>query len=582
MSLYSLVPLVSCIVLAVLASAILTRDSARATNRIAAALVAGATVWSFCEVLWNTGTDPRLVLVLVKASSLGWVWIGPLTLHLFLELTGRPMPRVRRSLPALYCVSAGFLAVDWATPWIHPRVMRADWGWAYALGPAYPWFYVFTVTCLALALRAAARAYRTAPSPGEREQARWVSIGIFIPLVVGSATDGLLPLAGVQVPRFGTASFAVLAFLILWSSHRYGYSVLATGDFASEILETLPDGVAMLRLDGTVYSANGAMARLVGAEPTALVGLRLTDRLSEPLHPTGEPAERQCQLATLSGRRVPVAISSALLRDKRGSPLGLVLVVRDLAEVVSLRDRLILARRLAAVGELAAGIAHEINNPLAFVRANLSLLRQHWAALGVGIEKAGSAAVGDVLAEGEELLDESLEGVDRASAIVRDVRGLAHGGSRARAIHDVHDLLEGVLRMAAPQLRRCATVEKHYGETAPVSCAPEELQQVFLNLVLNAGQAIADSGTIRIVTERMRDLVVVHVEDDGCGIESENLERIFDPFFTTKAVGEGTGLGLGIAYGIVRNHGGYVAVASRPGSGTRVSVHLPVAASPAA
>jgi signal transduction histidine kinase len=113
-----------------------------------------------------------------------------------------------------------------------------------------------------------------------------------------------------------------------------------------------------------------------------------------------------------------------------------------------------------------------------------------------------------------------------------------------------------------------------------VRCAPQELQQVFLNLVLNAAQATRERGTIRISTRLDGQQAVVRVEDDGCGIAPEHLDRIFDPFFTTKPVGEGTGLGLGIAHGIVRSHGGEIRVASRPGEGSRFDVHLPIDADP--
>jgi len=159
---------------------------------------------------------------------------------------------------------------------------------------------------------------------------------------------------------------------------------------------------------------------------------------------------------------------------------------------------------------------------------------------------------------------------------VRDVRGLARGGGGRRELADLRSLVDGVLRMAAPQLRERIRVERRFEATAPVRCAPQELQQVFLNLVLNAAQAIAERGTIRIATERQDDQVVVHVDDDGCGISPEHLDRIFDPFFTTKAAGEGSGLGLGIAHGIVRSHGGEIRVESQPGRGSRFSVHLPI------
>ena len=575
---YVLIPLVACIVSAMLASGLLARNLPDSRNRLAALIVSGAAFWAFCEVLWNTHSDPDTVLWLVRASALGWVCIGPLTLHLFLNLTDAAAPRTRQALPVLYAIGAVFLVLDWTTPWIHPSVERTSWGWAYSLGPAYPFFYAFTMSNVAVALWIGFGSFRRSASPGERAQAVWVMVGLFAPLSIASMTDGVLPYLGVQVPRLGTASFVVLGGTIFWSFYRYGYSLLAPGDFAREILEMLPEGVAMLRLDGSVRRGNGALAKLLECRPEQLTGLRLTDHLEPPeaAADLAATSDRQCELRTLGGRRTPVAVASTLLRDRRGSALGHVLVVRDLAEITSLRHGLLLSGRLAAVGELAAGIAHEINNPLAFARANLSLLREHFEAFGSSLEKADAPGIASaLLAEGEELIDESLEGVDRAAAIVRDVRGLAHAGSRRREFADLNVLLDGVLRMAAPQLRRHATVHKEWGVLPPVMCVPQELQQVFLNLVMNASHAIGTAGCIRLTSRAEGDCVVVEVEDDGGGIAPEILEKIFNPFFTTKPVGEGTGLGLSLAYGIVRKHGGEITVESEPGRRTRFSVRLP-------
>jgi PAS domain S-box-containing protein len=575
---YVLVPLFACIGSAVFASAILSRDPSVRANRLAAFLIAGAGFWAFCEVVWQAQSEPAAVLTWVRASALGWVWTGPLALHLLLEINGEPLPRVRRVLPYLYGVSTLFVFVDWFTPWIHPAVVRASWGWSYELGPAFVLFYMHTVAGLVGALAIGWRTFHRSLSPGERAQARWLTGGILVPLFVASLTDGLLPLVGVHVPHFGTASFAVLGAVIAWSFYRYGYSLLAPGTFAGDILEALPDGVAMLRLDGCIRSANDAMARLLGGEPSRLPGLRLADRLVGLRGDLNEElADRQCEIVTESGGREPVSISSAAVNDRQGNEIGWVVMARDLRELVSLRNRLLLSGRLAAVGELAAGIAHEINNPLAYLRANLNLLRQHWDALAGKLEKTPSSEESsELLVEGAEMIDESLEGVERAAAIVRDVRGLAHAGRKQWEPADLNGLIDGVLRMAAPQLRDHVRLEKRYGNRPQVFCAPQELQQVFLNLVLNAGQAVGRSGTIRVITEGEPSAVNVRVEDDGCGIPEDAISRIFDPFFTTKPVGKGTGLGLGIAYEIVRRHGGEITVTSEPGRGSCFCVRLPV------
>jgi signal transduction histidine kinase len=209
-------------------------------------------------------------------------------------------------------------------------------------------------------------------------------------------------------------------------------------------------------------------------------------------------------------------------------------------------------------------------------------LHQHWKELGGLLEKSEISDLSkELLLEGTDMIEESLEGVDRAAAIVRDVKGLAHSGGGRNTMSDLNNLLDGVLRMAAPQLRSRVIVEKNYGVLPLIACAPQELQQVFLNLVINAEQSIAANGLIRIRTEAQPHAVRVWIQDDGCGIPPELLDRIFDPFFTTKPVGEGTGLGLGIAHEIVRNHGGELRIDTTSESGTTFCVTLPIEIEPA-
>ena len=562
---YLLLPLAACVTCAMLAVAILARDSRHRTNRLGALLMLGVSLWAACEVIWNASSDPDLVLWLVRISSIGWVAIGPAALHLFADLTQSRSSRVYRLLPFLYALSALFLVVDLATPWMHTAVVRTSWGWGYRFGPAYPLFYLFTVACLGGAIALGVRDLTGEDAPGERRQAHVLMAGLGVPLVVASITDGLLPLLGWQPPRLGTASFTVLGMAVAWGVVRHGYSLLAPGDFASEILDTLPDGVALLRLDGRVRSANRGLGRLVGLAPEDLEQRPIGEWLHG--HSLAAHAEHEASLSTPNGV-VPVSVSSAPLHDKQGEPIGLVLVLRDLREVMGLRSRLITSGRLAAVGQLAAGIAHEINNPIAYVNANLCALR----------DLVDGRADGKAPAEAHELIDESLEGIQRVAAIVRDVKSFSHPGAPERRAVDVAELLDAVLRVAAPQLRYGRPVVRRYGATVPpVLGDPQELQQVFLNLVVNAGQAVRGDQEIRLVTRHENDRVVVLVEDDGCGIAEEMLESVFDPFFTTKRVGEGTGLGLSIAYEIVRRHGGALSVQSALGSGTRFRVELPTA-----
>jgi two-component system NtrC family sensor kinase len=577
MTLYLLIPLTAAVASAALASAIFIRDPAQRANRLAACMVAGVTLWSLCEVLWNLQSDADAARIFLRLSALGWVFIGPLSFDLMREITGESRPGHRRTSGSLYAIAAMFLWAAWFTPWMQPEMVATSWGWGYEVGGLHLVYLAFTIACIGVGLNFGRRAYRTA-SPGERGQALYVGGGILVPLIVASATDALLPLFGFQPPRLGTAAMTVFASSIAWGFYRYGYSLLAPGTFANEILDTLPNGVAMIRVDGRIRSVNAKMAQMYGAPSDFLIGIEVGQLLCGfECDPSEASSEVECQMNTGSGERIAVAVSSTIVCDQTQSPIGLVLVVRDVGEVVALRNSLAMSDRLAAVGKLAAGIAHEINNPLAYVRSNLSLLREHWVAIEGEVSKTDTPDYTSVLlAEGEEMIDESLEGVDRAVAIVRDVRGLSHVEQAARDRSDINVLLDGVIRMARSQLPRTTSIVKQYGELPLLECAPQELHQVFLNLVMNAGQAIAETGEIRVATCVADDWVVVCVSDDGCGIPADRVARVFEPFFTTKSVGEGTGLGLGIALEIVQRHGGRIDVESTAGVGTAFSVRLPL------
>jgi two-component system NtrC family sensor kinase len=336
---------------------------------------------------------------------------------------------------------------------------------------------------------------------------------------------------------------------------------------AAEILGILPDGVALLGSDERIRFANPSLAKLCGRAADELAGTAIDELLVR--HPD---APERIELRTAAGALVPVSVSSAPL-GAHTDAVGRVLVVRDLREVADLRRQLLVSARLAAVGELAAGIAHEINNPLAFVRSNLSQLDAIWKELAIA---PSAPEHGELLRDVDALFEESIEGVDRAAEIVRSVRSFAHAGSALRESTDLRPLLEDVLHVASGQLRSRVHVLREFDAELPrVICAPQQLRQVFLNLVINAAQAVDAGGTVLVATRRDGNHVIVSVADDGCGIPPELIDRIFDPFFTTKPVGVGTGLGLGIAHQIVTSHGGEIQVESTPGTGTIFRVRLP-------
>jgi signal transduction histidine kinase len=266
-----------------------------------------------------------------------------------------------------------------------------------------------------------------------------------------------------------------------------------------------------------------------------------------------------------------------------------------------------LAQKLEAVGRLAAGLAHEINTPIQYVCDSVHFLRTAFDDLGTlfalyrdslraQYESGGDRQALEALAERERRADldfltqevpkafeRTLEGADRIAALVRAMKEFAYPDANEHAAADLNHALATTLTVARGEYKHAADVVTNFGELPAVSCNVGELNQVFLNLIVNAAHAIQDAGkdvatgVITITTEVRDSLVRIEIADNGCGIAAENLDKVFDPFFTTKEVGRGTGQGLAIARSIVVDkHGGRIEVSSTPGVGTRFAVLLPM------
>jgi len=261
------------------------------------------------------------------------------------------------------------------------------------------------------------------------------------------------------------------------------------------------------------------------------------------------------------------------------------------------------SEKMATVGLLAAGVAHEINNPISFINSNLSILKKYCeeisrlydcfkpveaflVSLGDPQADALMESVAKVKNQGRielifedigELVDESLEGVDRVKTIVRDLRTFSRMDDAQAGWADLNGTIEAALKMIKNEVKYSIEVKTAFSPLPEIRCYPQKLAQVFINLLVNAVQAIEERGTVSILTEADADRQVrIVISDTGCGISKEHMSILFDPFFTTKPVGKGTGLGLSIVYEIVKSHGGSIDVESRVGEGTRFTILLPM------
>ncbi len=261
-------------------------------------------------------------------------------------------------------------------------------------------------------------------------------------------------------------------------------------------------------------------------------------------------------------------------------------------------EQLLQSEKLASIGQLAAGVAHEINNPVGYVYSNLGTLQEYTDGLCRMLE--GYEKLESLVAEDEHelqrlrdlktrldvdylkddvrnLVSESREGIARVKGIVQDLKDFSHVDEAEWQWTDLHRGLDSTLNIVNNEIKYKAKVIKEYGDLPSVECLASQINQVFMNLLVNAAHAIEEQGTITIRTGMQgENKVWVEISDTGSGISAENKKKIFDPFFTTKGVGKGTGLGLSLSYGIVHKHGGHISVDSEMGKGTRFRVSLPV------
>jgi PAS domain S-box-containing protein len=392
---------------------------------------------------------------------------------------------------------------------------------------------------------------------------------------------------------------------------------------ADEIVRHLGVGSAVVLVDGVgeITFANPAAEQILGGGMVDLRGKPLRNFLADDIGEAllGRALERgeatsgiETRMRSNAGGFVPIALSCGPMIGSDGRPGGAVAAFRDLSDAQQWRAHVLQTEKMASIGQLAAGVAHEINNPMGFIHANLfqmteyvADLRQIWnraelllKAIGgddaeavqvAGAELSEAAAeldVGFVLQDLAKAIRESQEGSERIRHIVQDLRDFSHQDTGERVLADINQCLDSTATIVWPMMKHVVVLSKRYGTLPPVPCYPMQLKQVFMNLLVNAYQAIEDAvaersysggiGTVTLTTAPDDSGVRIDISDTGTGIAPDHLDRIFDPFFTTKKVGVGTGLGLSTSFNIVRRHGGTLRVASVLGRGTTFRIHLPL------
>jgi PAS domain S-box-containing protein len=437
----------------------------------------------------------------------------------------------------------------------------------------------------------------------------WFRRGAADCVALRSESDEALPLAALeQIRRWRVLRERGAAERRIRDLERYNENVI----------QNMNTAVLVVNPEGYITSCNAPAAQILGQPAAELIEQSANDwfqdgsgegmiarTLAEGMRFKGA----ESVIVRADGSVVPIGISCAPISGAGGVACGAVATFQDLTGIRQLQRQVLQTEKMASIGQLAAGVAHEINNPTGFIHANLfqmaeyiSDLRRLWlqverlqkcVAQG-GAEEVRRASeelaalseevdVDFLLSDLTKAIRESQEGSERIRHIVHDLRDFSHRDTGERVLADVNQCLDSTANIVWPMMKHLVVLEKEYQDVPSVTCYPMQLKQVIMNLLVNAYQAIeeklgggSETGRIHLRTEYRGEHVVISVADTGAGIAPECLDRIFDPFFTTKKVGAGTGLGLSTSYNIVQRHGGTIRVESTLREGTTFRVLLPV------
>jgi len=378
-----------------------------------------------------------------------------------------------------------------------------------------------------------------------------------------------------------------------------------------DTMDSIPEMVLMCDPTGAITRCNRAVTSFTGLTYNQILGLDCLELLVRSGMEISSCDDSNAHMTYVGGSRHFELLFNELKQLGSNEVRGSVVTIHETTEFLRVNEDLKKAsielqqaqaqafqqEKMASIGQLAAGVAHEINNPIGFISSNLATMGKYMQKLHAfedtvidALQKQGDRETVEqlnnvrsqmkidfILNDLHTLLDESRDGAERVRCIVSDLKSFSHQDETQCKPFSINDCLDSTLNMARNEIKYVADVTRDYDPALPLlNCYPQKLNQVFMNLLVNAAHAIEGHGTIRIKTFSEGDEIVVRISDTGKGIAPENLTRIFEPFFTTKEVGKGTGLGLSISYDIIKKHGGTINVESKLGSGTTFIIRLPL------
>ncbi|MFK7895107.1 MAG: PAS domain S-box protein [Myxococcota bacterium] len=564
-------------------------DRRAAETMIALFLCTG--FWGGVELLTAMATSPAEAIGWLRWAPLPALLLGPVTMSLLADM----LPQVRSSLSRAIRAGYFFACVAGLTAGLSPGAIESVTqtplgGWM----PEYGWLLKGLIPVgFILPFLAACEALRSAPSRAEgvdsgaeqrvqrraRLSARVLSVVVAISLSAAFLTELVFPVLAIPSPRMGAlfvATAAALAWLgVLYASDDLGAT---SHGLARAMLAKLQDGVVLIQLDGAIVSANPRFQEMAGVPFRELAGAQLEEwvDLSAEALCTGFK-DREVSMRRVGEEALPVSLSSTLTSDPAGGVTGAVIVFRDLREIESLRRSLLSSGRLAAIGELAAGIAHEVNNPVAFVRSDLNMLSSRMEEINASIQDAAKLdSTEAIFSRGQQRIERAHAATEFVAQVVGDVRGFAHLGGPGQGGSEPVLLLEVALRLARLQRGGEVELEILRAESCERIEYGQELKQILLSLLRSLSEAAAEGGRIETALSNTADALLIEIScDPVVGPAAAVVER-FEVASAASEESEESHLELAIAVGLVLELGGAIQVDATAEHRVEVVISLPL------
>ncbi len=587
MNAFALLSMLSCVIVFLLGSFIFLRDTRKPLSRIFMLLCLSLALWSFAEFGYRQADNLETAYFWLKLSDLSFI-VSPVLLHFVLVFTREwRLLRSKLTYLLLYAPALVVILVSLTTDMIGGEPVKEYWGWTCAIPESslvynvtYFWAYGLGILSIYLCLLC----YLKELDHKRKQQAKYVLIGFLIVLATGLITEWMLPLLQVRIPELTTTTFTIACACAGYAMWKYELFAMTPANAAEGIISTMPDSLLLVGPDQSITLANKATLKMLGYKESELIGqaveIIFAEKDGEKAVVGGMAAEEsearfvvaETSFRTKAGKSVPISLSRSVMRDREGKLQGIIYIGRDITErklaeeeKQRMEEHLQIAGRLAAVGELSAGVAHELNNPLAAIQGFAQFLAQR--------ENVDETTKSDA----ETIYKEA----QRATRITGNLLSFARRQKPEKRLVSINEVVEKALELHAYRMKvNNIEVLLELDTGLPMTMAdPDQMQQVFVNVLSNAEQAMTEAhggGKLCVKTQKVRKVIRIAFTDDGPGISEDNLRRMFDPFFTTKDVGKGTGLGLSICYGLVEGHGGHMYARSKPGKGTTIVVEIPI------